>query len=157
MIADQFRNWIERRDLNVARAAEILGVDRHTADRWLTGEREIPRAVETECRLLSGKIRLYELRPKSSGLDSVHWRASTLMDVVRVRAPSRRTARQYAALRFGRSACHGADGGEALRVPWLDDSLVELVIIEPTEAMARHGPLGVIEVAATPDDQIPHR
>jgi len=149
MIADQFRNWIERRDLNVARAAEILGVDRKTADRWLAGEREIPRAVETECRLLSGKIRLYELRPKPTALDSIHWRASTLMDVVRVRAPSRHTARQYAALRFGRSTGRGDDGGEALRVPWLDDSLVELVIIQPSQAMPQHGPLGVIEVSAT--------
>lgn len=148
MIADQFRNWIERRDLNVARAAELLGVDRKTADRWLAGEREIPKAVETECRLLSGKIRLYELRPRLSGLDSIHWRASKHKDVVRVRAPSRHTARQYAALSFGRSAFRAAGGGEALRVPWLDDSLVELVIFEPTEAIPSHGPLGVIDVAA---------
>lgn len=149
MIADQFRNWIERRDLNVARAAEILGVDRETADRWLAGEREIPKAVETECRLLSGKIRLFELRPKPTGLDSIHWRASTRKDPVRVRAPSRHTARQYAALRFGRSTRRDGDGGETLRIPWLDDSLVELVIIQPSEAMPKHGPLGVIEVAAT--------
>ncbi len=149
MFADQFRNWIERRDLNVARAAEILGVDRRIVDRWLDGEREIPKAVETACRLLTGKIRLYELRPKPTGLDSIHWRASTRMDVVLVRAPSRHTARQYAALRFGRSSRHAADGGESLRVPWLDDSLVELVLIQPSEAVPQYGPLGVIEVVVT--------
>lgn len=145
MEATELRLWIEALDLNVARAAEILGVDRKTVDRWLAGDRAIPDTVETECRLLAGESGLYQLRPAPQRLEAIHWRTSTHAGLVYVRAPSERAARQFAAIRLGRSARRGADGEEARRTPWLDPDLVEAVRIPSSPAMPADGPFGIID------------
>lgn len=146
MKASEFKEWREGAGLSVARAAEILGVDRKTAERWEAGERDIPASIDTECRLLGGVPKLYSLRPFPDKLDSVHWRASTHKGRVTVRAPNRRMARQFAALRFGRSARRGSDGDEAPRNPWLDSDLVELVPEKPSKALPAEGRFGVVDV-----------
>lgn len=145
MKASELKDWIERHEMPVARAAEILGVDRKTADRWLAGERDIPPPIGTECRLLAGASDLYHLRPFDSERGSVHWRASAYQGVLTVRAPSERMARQFAAMRYGRSARRGADGTEAPRNPWLDERIVECVRIKGSAAMPARGEFGVLD------------
>ena len=141
----EFRNWLEETGMPLARAAEMFGVARKTVDRWVAGESDIPPSIGTECYLLSGHIRLYQLRPLRASLASVHWRASTYQGTLNVRAPNERLARMFAAKQYGRSGRRGGHGDEAPQIPWMNVHLVRAVPIPPSQAMPREGPLGVID------------
>ncbi len=44
--------WMNRLGLNKAQAAASLGIARTTLDRYLSGDKPIPRAVELACSAL---------------------------------------------------------------------------------------------------------
>jgi hypothetical protein len=52
MTADQFRDALETLRLPVTGAARLFGVNQRTAQRWASGEQDVPRAVEIALGLM---------------------------------------------------------------------------------------------------------
>jgi transcriptional regulator with XRE-family HTH domain len=145
MRPQELRDWLTEIDIPVTRVAEAFGVDRKTVDRWLAGSREIPPSIGTECRLLAGRVQLYQLRPVPEHADSVHWRASSYRGTLNVRAPNSRMARQFALLKYGRATRRGEGDQIAPHNPWMDSMLVEHVRLPALTATSSEGPLGIID------------
>lgn len=52
MTSDQFRAALAALGLPVTGAAKVFGVNQRTAQRWASGEQDVPRAVEIALRLM---------------------------------------------------------------------------------------------------------
>lgn len=101
MTPSDFKAWLDRMGMNPNQAAEFLGVDRKTVERYLSGDLPIPRRTELALASLDG-LRVYKLTP----IDITHndWRASAYKGEVIVRAQSESLARWHAATQYHRFA-----------------------------------------------------